>query len=78
MNAFHKMDRWLKGDAGEEMGVPRVVAASIHGIRQIVDRTLLSCADAGERMSILDKSRRHDTRTKRCFNGDGVPRIKAL
>ena len=77
MNAFHKMDRWLKGDAGEEMGVPRVVAASIYG-RRIVDRTLLSLADAGKRVSILDISRRHDTRTKRCFNGDGVPRIKAL
>ena len=72
------MDRWLKGDAGEEMGVPRVVAASIHGIRQIVDRTLLSRADAGKRVSILDRSRCHDTRTKRCFNGDGVPRIKVL
>ena len=66
------MDRWLKEDAGEEMGVPRVVTASIHEIRQIVDRTLLSCADAGKKVSILDKSRRRDTKTKRCFNGDGV------
>jgi hypothetical protein len=72
------MDRWLKGDAGEEMGIPAVVTASIHGIRRVVDRTLLSRADEGERVSILDRSRRHDTRTKKCFNGDGVPRIKAL
>jgi hypothetical protein len=73
------MDRWPKGDAGEEMmGVPGVVNASIHGIRRVVDRTLLSRADAGERVSILDRSRLHDTRAKSCSNGDGVPRIKAL
>jgi hypothetical protein len=39
------MDRWLKGDADEEMGVLGVVNASIHGIRRIVDRALLSRAD---------------------------------
>jgi len=44
----------------------------------IVDRTLLSCADAGERVSILDRSRCHNTWTKRCFNGDGVPGIRDL
>jgi hypothetical protein len=68
----------LKGDAGEEMGELGVVTASILVIRRIIDRTLLSRADAGKGVSILDRSRRHDTRTKRRFNGDGVPRIKAL
>jgi hypothetical protein len=29
-------------------------------------------------VSILDRSHHHDTRTKMCFNGDGIPGIKAL
>jgi hypothetical protein len=33
------MDRWLKGDAGEEMGVLGVVTASVHEIGRIVGRT---------------------------------------